>query len=391
LKNTPKILFLARWYPDRYDPMMGLFIKRHAEVAAGFADVAVLYLRGAPDKPFGYVIEKKVERGVITIEVYYGTKSTLPAFAVKIIAAYLFISAFIKGYRFVLDTWGKPEIIHVNILTRLGVFALWLKWFRGISYVVTEHWSRYLPITNTYKGLFRKFQTKIVVRNAKAVSTVSVNLAEAMQNHGLYNKHYMVLPNVVDVGAYVPLSGRMVNTKKRFIHISCFEDRSKNISGLLRVICKLAALRNDFECIMVGEGIDLEKMKSIAVHLGLKEPLLRFTGLLENENLIDIYQNADFMVMFSNFENMPVVISESFSCGLPVVATSVGGIPEYINPENGRLVAARDEAALLEAISYMLDHYLDFDKNQIRQFAIDNFSHQAVAEKLQVLYNYVTD
>jgi glycosyltransferase involved in cell wall biosynthesis len=389
LKTPPKVLFLARWYPDRYDPMMGLFIKRHAEVAAGFADVAVLYLRAAPDKPFGYLIEQKIDNKVVTTVVYYGTKSILPSIVTKMFAGFLFVIAFIKGYRFVLETWQKPDIIHVNVLTRLGLFALWLRWFKGVRYVITEHWSRYLPVTGTYKGIIRELLTKLVVRNSEAVSTVSENLAKAMQSHGLNNKHYILLPNVVDTDEYTPNTSESERTKKRFIHISCFEDRSKNITGILHTISNLAKIRNDFECIMVGEGIDLEKMKSLAVQLCLKEIRVRFTGLLENENLINAYQSAEFMVMFSNYENMPVVISESLSCGLPVVATAVGGIPEYINEGNGRLVTAGDEAELLKAICFMLDHCSDFDKQKIRQNAIEIFGKQAVAEKLQEFYNYV--
>lgn len=368
---------------------MGLFIKRHAEVAAGFAGVAVLYLRSAPDKPYGYVIEKKVENEVDTNIVYYGTKSNLPYLLAKLVAGYMFVISFLKGYRFILETWGKPDIVHVNVLTRMGVFALWLQLFKGIRYVITEHWSRYLPITGTYKGLIRKIVTKIVVQNAAAVSTVSANLAQSMQSHGLHNKHFLLLPNIVDTDAYVPLTSKTPGAKKRFIHISCFEDQSKNISGILHMLSKLATLRNDFECIMVGEGIDLEKMKSLSNDLGLKEPLVRFTGLLENKNLINIYQSADFMVMFSNYENMPVVISESLSCGLPVIATSVGGIPEYINKDNGRLVSAGNDAELLEAIEYMLDNFTHFDKNKIRKYAVENFGKQAVGKRLHELYSYV--
>jgi glycosyltransferase involved in cell wall biosynthesis len=389
LKNIPKILFLARWYPDRYDPMMGLFIKRHAEVAAGFADVAVLYLRVAPGKPIGTEIDHQLENGVVTTLVYYGTKSILPSFIIKRITGFLFAIAFIKGYRFLLDSWGKPDIIHVNILTRLGLMALCLRKFQGIKYVITEHWSRYLPVTGTYKGFLRKYITKVVVGNAEAVSTVSENLAKAMQSHGLANKHFMVLPNVVDTQDYSPVWTESKNTKKRFLHISCFEDRSKNISGLLRAISKLAKLRDDFECILVGEGIDLEKMKSLSAELGLSESQVRFTGLLEGAKVVEAYQSADFMVMFSNYENMPVVISETLSCGLPVVATSVGGIPEYINHTNGKLVAAHDEVALLEAIIFMLDHSSDFDKQRIRQNAVDIFSKQAVSQKLKDLYGFV--
>lgn len=390
MNSAPKILFLARWYPDCYDPMLGLFIKRHAEVVAQFTDVAVLYLRAETDKPFGFQIAQSLEKGVNTHVVYYGTKSSLPLFIAKITAGIMFAIAFCKGYKFILNSWGKPGIIHVNILTRLGIFALWLRCFSGIRYVITEHWSRYLPITGTYKGWLRRAITKLVVRNAEAVSTVSENLAKAMQSHGLHNKNYMVLPNVVDTGIFIPGAVEPRGDKTRFIHISCFEDRSKNISGLLHTISKLSGIRKDFECIMVGEGIDFEQMKALASELGLKDSTVKFTGLLENENLIGAYQSADFMVMFSNYENMPVVISESLSLGLPVVATSVGGIPEYINSSNGRLIAAGDEDALLESICYMLDHYKEFDRNQLRKMAIDTFGNKAGAENLKQLYAFVS-
>ncbi len=388
MKNTPKVLFLARWYPDRYDPMTGLFIKRHAEVATELTDVAVLYLRAAPDKPCGYEIEQHADNNLKTIIVYYGTKSKLPAFIMKPFAGFMFIMAFVKGYSSLLKTWGKPGIIHVNVLTRLGLFALWLKWFGGVKYVITEHWSRYLPVTGTFKGWLRKITTKLVVKNAAAVSTVSENLAEAMQQHGLHNRNYMVLPNVVDMDAFFPLAAEADREVKRLIHISCFEDRSKNISGLLRSLSLLSKQRDDFECIMVGEGIDLGKMKTLATNLGLKEPQLTFTGLLENEKLIAAYQSADFMVMFSNYENMPVVISESLACGLPVVATSVGGIPEYITNENGILVPPGDENALVDALVFMLDHYHVFDPGHLRQTAVHNFGKQAVIDKLKELYGF---
>jgi glycosyltransferase involved in cell wall biosynthesis len=369
--------------------MMGLFIKRHAEVVAGFTGVAVLYLRADAETPGGYLIDQKVENGVATHIVYYGTQSGLPSSLAKLMAGFKFLVAFVKGYRFLLQTWGKPDIIHVNVLTRLGIFALWLRWFSGIKYVITEHWSRYLPITGTYKGIFRKVLTKMIVGNASVISTVSENLARAMQGHGLYNTNYMVLPNVVDTDEYLPAEVTVARPKKRFVHISCFEDRSKNISGMLRTISRLSAIRTDFECIMVGEGIDLEKMKAFSHQLGLTENTVRFTGLLENEKLVEMYQSADFMVMFSNYENMPVVISECLSCGLPVVATSVGGIPEYIHQDNGRLVAAGDEAGLLQALVFMLDHYPEFDKTRIRQQAVEIFGKKAVAEKLMEIYRHV--
>jgi glycosyltransferase involved in cell wall biosynthesis len=301
------------------------------------------------------------------------------------------VKSFFIGYNTLQKTWYKPDIIHVNVLTRLGILALYMRWFHQIGYVVTEHWSRYLPVTGTYKGIIRKFITKVVVRNASAISTVSVNLASAMQNHGLKNNHYLVLPNVVDTEAYTLADSKNNDNRIRFMHISCFEDRSKNISGILRTIRTLMETRNDFECLMVGEGVDFEKMKQLATNLEIKDFAIRFTGLLENEDLVSAYQSVCFTVMFSNYENMPVVISESFACGLPVIATAVGGIPEYVNQNTGILIPVGNENELLKALCFMLDHYNEFDKQKIRDSAVQNFSTSAVTQKLKELYGFVTN
>lgn len=391
MKAPLKVLFLARWYPDRYDPMIGLFVKRHAETAAIFADVAVLYLRAVPEKPKGFLIDQKVENQVTRTIVYYGTQCSFPYPMVKVRAAFLFVIAFFRGYRFVLETWGNPALIHVNVLTRIGLLALYLKIFKKINYVITEHWSRYLPQTGTYKGLFRKIATKLIVSNASAVSTVSINLAKAMQLHGLKSSNYLILPNVVDTELYTLPEQTNNNPLIRIIHVSCFEDKSKNISGILRMLSSLSQLRSDFECIMVGEGIDLQKMKKLAAELNLNPKILQFAGLLENEKLVEMYQSADFMLMFSNYENMPVVISESFSCGIPVVATAVGGIPEYVNAENGLLVKAGDEEALLKSVMYMLDNYRKYNRTAIRNSAIKEFSKNSVMLRLKELYSHATN
>jgi glycosyltransferase involved in cell wall biosynthesis len=96
------------------------------------------------------------------------------------------------------------------------------------------------------------------------------------------------------------------------------------------------------------------------------------------------------MVMFSNYENMPVVISEAFACGLPVLTTNVGGIPEHVTPERGRMVSPRDEDAMLEKLNYILDNYRSFDREAIRKYAIEQYSTEAVARQIEKIYSFAT-
>ncbi len=392
MQNKQKIhsLFLTRWYPHRYDPMPGLFVERHAEAIAAFCKVSVLYIH-PDDKLFkkNYEIITNTKKGVFTIRIYYKTlKINLPVIG-EVLKGIRYYRYVMKGIKLIKRANGDFDLIHVNILTRLGLIALIYRLLYGTPYIVTEHWSRYLPIVDTYHGAFRKFITKHIVKNASAVTTVTENLKQSMLSHDLKNNNYMIIPNVVDTYFFKIDQQNKRSNNKQIVHISCFEDRSKNISGILRVIKRLSDKRNDFEIRLIGEGIDLEKLKKYASELKIKDRHAFFDGLLEDGDLVNSINESDFMVMFSNYENMPVVINESFSCGVPVIATNVGGISEVVNDKNGILIEKGNEDQLLETINYFLDHYQYFDKNKIRKTAIKKFSKEVVGKKFFSLYKKV--
>ncbi|MCK5839862.1 MAG: glycosyltransferase family 4 protein, partial [Bacteroidales bacterium] len=123
--------------------------------------------------------------------------------------------------------------------------------------------------------------------------------------------------------------------------------------------------------------------------LNLLNKYVFFTGLLEEAEISDIISRADFMILFSHYENMPVVINEAFSCGIPVVSSSVGGIPEYIKEETGTLVEPGNENDFLEKIIHMMGHFSAYDKSKIRNFAVESFSKEAIARQLIELYAYI--
>lgn len=385
MDDIKHIMFLARWYPNKTDPMFGLFVKRHAEAVATKTQVSVVYVHGIKEQAQKYVIEQQHSGSLHEIQVYYRQpKTTFPIFG-KLAQTIRFYAALQKAYCQMVSLHGKPNLIHVHILTRLALFALWKKKTQGIRYGITEHWSRYLPLRNEFHGQWRKTLTKWAVRQSEFITTASENLGKAMQNLGLHHPNYSVLPNVVDTDLFQPVEA--VRQNFRFVHISCFEDRSKNISGLLRTIAELKKIRSDFEFVMIGEGIDEAAIHTLSGQLGLQAPEIRFTGLLQAETLAATVADADALVLFSNYENLPVVIPEAMSCGLPVIATRVGGIAEVVNTENGLLVDSGDEAALLKALQKMMLLKPIFDKQAIRSTIVNHNSKKAVAEFLWKLYN----
>jgi glycosyltransferase involved in cell wall biosynthesis len=173
------------------------------------------------------------------------------------------------------------------------------------------------------------------------------------------------------------------------IHVSCFEDRSKNISGILFTLKKLSDIRTDWECQMVGDGEDFEKIVQLSKDMDLYEKYVNFTGLLEGKSLIEAYQKSDFLVMYSNYENLPVVINEAFSCGLPVISSNVGGISEVLSKDRGILVEPGTEENFLDLLNVMLDGYGNYNNSAIRNFAVKYFSKQAVSLKMKEIYQQI--
>ncbi|MCF8302080.1 MAG: glycosyltransferase [Bacteroidales bacterium] len=379
-KKKPTIFYLPRWYPNRTDPMPGLFIQRHAEVVSRFATVGVIYVHPDDTMEQNVETEESLESGVHTLHIYYRNPKN------PILKSYKYLRHHLQGLKRMKAITGKPDLVHVHVLTRLGVLAMLYKWMSATPYVITEHWSRYLPVTDTFKGFWRKWFTKLVVKQASAVSTVTQNLMNAMRKWKLENPNYTILHNVVDTKVFTPGNGGTGHRIKRMIHVSCFEDRSKNISGLLNALSRLSEKRSDFECLMIGEGMDLEAMQQKAHELCLEGSYVHFTGLMEKDEIAEEMQDSDFLVMFSNYENFPVVINEAFACGLPVLATRVGGIPEHVDREKGLLVDPGDEKSLLEQLEYMLDNAQAFDRQKIRKYAEEHFSGDAVELQLKQLY-----
>jgi len=385
--SKPKVLFLPRWYPNRYDPMPGLFIERHARSVAGLADIAVLYVH--PDdtmKGKSFETDISQDEELFQVKIYFRTSQTgIPGFdSFRNLCRLLKYHR--KGLKIIKKEFGKPGLLHVNVLTRLGIIALLYKWLTGTPYVITEHWTRYLPHMDNFRGWMRKRLTRIVVRQAAAVMPVTDNLRKAMERHGLLNSNYVIIPNVVDMNVFDIADIPSGSQKKQIIHVSCFEDKQKNISGILRVLKKLSEKRSDWECHMIGEGIHYDILVHQAEESGLKDQFVHFHGLKEGAELARMMAEAGFQVMFSRFENLPVVILESYACGVPVLSTDVGGIREHLTDELGILIPSENEEKLLKKLDYMLDHYKEYKKEKLRAYAQAHFSKEVIGRQLREIY-----
>lgn len=387
MERKIRVLFLPKWYPHRYDPMPGLFICRQAEAITPFCDVAVIYVHPDPDCPNQYEAEFSEENQVRVLRVYYKTKGGNPGFFGKAINLWRFYRANLKAIHSIRQF--EPDLIHAHVLTRMGLIGWKVSRRQHIPLVISEHWSRYFPANNSYQGWLRKLLTTFVAKRAGAMVAVSAELRDAMKRCNLVNPEFYVIPNVVDTAIFQPVYTIQDDHVKTIVHISCFEDKSKNISGFLRSVKALSLLRQDFRCMMVGEGPEWMAMMEYAGHLELYDSVVFFTGVKSGEELAGILGGADFSVLSSRYETFGTVVIESLACGVPVVATSVGVAAAIINEDNGLLVPPGDEPAMTTALNIMVDRCRAYDRRLIRSAVEGKYDPESVGTRLLEVYRKV--
>jgi glycosyltransferase involved in cell wall biosynthesis len=105
-----------------------------------------------------------------------------------------------------------------------------------------------------------------------------------------------------------------------------------------------------------GQSDEMQKLIAHATKLGVIGNII-FTGYYPDQKLPKLYQAADVFAFSTFYEHHPFAVLEALSTGLPVVTTTVGGIPETIQTgKNGFLVKPFDEKAFAERILYLLEH-----------------------------------
>ena len=107
--------------------------------------------------------------------------------------------------------------------------------------------------------------------------------------------------------------------------------------------------------LVVGDGPDRAELERLSSALGL-DGRVRFLGGRSRDDVLGILSAVDAALLSSRWENFPHLVVEALAVGTPVIATSVGGVPEIVRDgENGLLVPAGDADALAAAIRRLMD------------------------------------
>ena len=202
-----------------------------------------------------------------------------------------------------------------------------------------------------------------------------------------------VIPNPIDTDYFKPLDLKLVNSPENapFVLMFAAANLGNPAKGFaeFRSICNgLVELGfNDIMALVVGEN------RLPNGDLGLNCPVTELGFISDAKQMRDAYWQADVYVTTSHEENLPTTIMESLSCGVPVAAFAVGGIPEMISPsgdhQTGWLAEKLDVKSLIQGIA----SYIEMEASKrvklqeaSRNAAVVNYGSVSIAQRYLSLY-----
>jgi len=385
-----KILFLASWYPSRVNKVLGIFVKRKAEAMTRLCDVALIYVVDDISlKNKTYDLETSTEKNVLTVRVYF--KKSTNKIANLILYNIRYLKSYYFGWRKVKSKWGKPDLIHANVIDRSGYVALLFKLIKGINFVITEHSTPdidYLKGITTSTKIPLRFLKKIVVKKCSFLNVDSHPSLDYLRKAG-FKGNFGVIPNIVELDErYLSLKqSTLPKLKKSAIHISILNKR-KNVADIIRAIASIHndMKRTDFTFNIIGEGSEKENLIKLADELGVLNKCVFFHGLVLEERKLELLNNADFHILNSDDEGFSVVTAEAILYSIPVIATKCGGPEDFVNETTGILIERRNLDDLKKVILFMLDNSWKYDKTKLHEFGKSMFSPEVISSKTYEAY-----
>ncbi len=379
-----KILWLCSWYPSGAEPFNGDFIQRHAIASALLNDIYVIHvsaLTGGMQKDKEDSLQQKQH---LTEQIVCFKKS------MSWWGRWRAHMRLLKLYREAIQEYiaknGKPDLVHVHVPIWSGLFAIWLKKKYGIPFLVTEHWGIYndIEINNyqTKSAKFKRSSREIFTEAAKFISP-SRFLAEGVRQL-VVKKEYEIIPNTVNTAFfnYKPKERKPF----RFIHVSNMVPL-KNAGGILKAFKIFMQNKEEVKLVMVGDTDPA--IRKFADGLGFPKGTVSFRGEISYEGVAKEMQEANALILFSNIENSPCVIGEALCCGLPVITTAVGGIPELVDKTNSLMVKPGDEKIMALVMEEMMISYVDYDRAAIAEAAQKKFSYESIGKKMNKIYEQI--
>ena len=311
------------------------------------------------------VIDLKVKNGSL-LRVIFKLIKLIKENKIKLIHTHLFDTDLCG---FLATRWAKVPIMIISIHS---IFFLKKKKHALRYKIISLFIDRFLPVSDSLAQHFISW-ARI---NPNKVTAVSNGIDMSEFNKPKHTNRLNELRKSLGIPVATPILGTVARLEPR-----------KGHRYLLEAVAQISKDYPDLTVLLVGDGELKSDLRNLVKELNISSNVI-FAG--SQENIPEILSLLDLFVLPTLEEGFSIAILEAMACGLPVIATNVGGVPELVkDKETGLLVASRSPLALASAMTMLLGNkeYAvalgEAGKKRVKQF-----SSKIMAEKIEEIYNY---
>ena len=378
-----KVLTVSHLYPNAVEPFKGIFVAELTSALQEFVEVRV----AAPLSWFPILrpqrgLSHREEVNVVTI--HHPRYLALPKL-LRNTRWLTYQAALERTLRKTAVEGFVPEILHAHWLYPDGLVTARLAKRIGAKSVVTIHGHASLGLG--IRGLATP-KCREALQHLDLVITVSEELREILiTRFGVEEERIRVFHNGIDRDTFAPrereTARRTLGLPLNLPIILCVARLSeeKQIHLLIEAISRLHHIA--LQVFIAGDGPLRSALQSLIVKLGLQNRVI-LTGGIPHESLSDWYYASDLFCLTSAHEGCPVVVHESLACGVPVISTPVGAVPDLIRPGENGLLTSPDPDSIAATLTKALS--LTWSRSAIAEEG-RNHTWQEVAKKTVSEYN----
>jgi glycosyltransferase involved in cell wall biosynthesis len=404
MDKSLKVLVISDWYPNNFNPINGIFVHNQLSrlVDCG-VDITVVSPVPWSSRFFSLMkrkwerylkIDKKAEIDGIRVEYpRYLRPPGLWFYPYSGITCFLGIKKTVKN----IYQRSPFDLIYTNALIPSGYAGCLLARKLNLPSVcyIGESDLGYLNFSKLSSERMR-----YVILNSSGLISVSKHERDRIREIAHPRKPIEVIYRGTNTNVFKPLNTNLELKRKLLLPddspVVTFVGhliRRKGIHDLLNAFSLVTVKLPKAHLLIVGDGPERDNLEALSSRMGIRKRVI-FAGLVRNEEIPSYYSITDVMAFPSYAEGLPNAVVEAIACGVPVVATNVGGIPEIITPSiNGFLVEVGDIKNLSSNIIKMLtDEVLKKRMGrESRRIAEDRFNARDNAEKLKSFLSQIVE
>ena len=363
--SKKKVLHLAKWYPNKVEPLLGIFIQKHIQCVQESYNHKVISIYET--NTINSNIHRVVNYLNSTEEVIFYHKKGL-----------------LNKIRVLYKVWKETKnfqahLIHAHVMGWTSSLAYFISNTNQTPFLISEHWSGYHKKGYAQLKSISKILRKISAKKANKISVVSHFLKEDMVKCGIKG-NYTIIENVVDGIALE------IEKNKYFSYVFAGDliQETKNVKGIIEAFSEILKHHKDIKLEIIGDGKDLKNYKALSNRLKLSNHI-SFHGNRNNEYIFKTLSRSHVLILNSYFETFSIICAEALLCGIPVISTKCGGPESFLNDKTGILIDIDNKKQLITAMECMINNHNQYEPEKLKSMA-HQFSMHNIGKKINQEY-----